>query len=302
MIDINVPVTQESAAALGLFDGVHLGHRKVIEAAVMCRREGLLPCAFTFNSEAFPKKHGRDFRFLYTEEHKKRLLEDAGISAVYTGSFSHIGSMDGESFCRDILCGMLNVKKVFCGGDFRFGRGAAWGFDDLAAFGRKMGFDAVCIPHFCDEEGEVSSTRIRSHLAEGEPEKAASLLGRPYEITGEVVHGKALGRTISFPTINQPYAEGQLVPACGVYLSRITTGENIYYGVTNIGVKPTVTEENIPLAETHLFDFSGDLYGKYCRTELLRFLRPEKKFENITALRQAIALDCEKARLLAESI
>lgn len=302
MINVTKPLSQESAAALGLFDGVHLGHRKVLDAAAKSSADGLLPCAFTFSTETFPKKHGKPFEFLYTDESKQRLLEECGIKAVYSPSFPDICEADGESFCRDILRGMLNVRRVFCGSDFRFGKGAACGFNELSEFGRKMGFEAVLMDCVSLGGSEVSSTRIREYLRTGRPEKAAELLGRPYEISGEIIHGKALGRTISFPTINQSFERNQLVPAKGVYLSEVQTRSGRFYGVTNIGVKPTVSEENIPLAETNIFDFEGDLYGEYCITRLLRFLRPEKKFDNITALMAAISQDCENARRLAETI
>lgn len=302
MINVTKPLLQESAAALGLFDGVHLGHRKVLDAAAKSSAEGLLPCAFTFNTETFPKKHGRPFEFLYTDESKERLLGESGIKAVYSPSFSEICMAGGECFCRDILRGMLNARRVFCGSDFRFGKGAQCGFEELSAFGRKMGFEAVLIDDVNIGGSEVSSTRIREYLRTGRPEMAAELLGRPYEISGEIIHGKALGRTINFPTINQCFKKNQLVPAKGVYLSEIQTGKGLFFGVTNIGVKPTVTNENIPLAETNIFDFEGDLYGEYCITRLLRFLRPERKFENITALTAAISQDCENARRLAEII
>lgn len=303
MINAARPVLQESAAALGLFDGVHLGHRKVLSAAVHCRADGLRPCVFTFNTETFPKKHGREFEYLYTQAHKEHLFEAIGIEEVYAGSFSDIGEMDGESFCRYILRERLNVRKVFCGGDFRFGRDAAWGFSELLKFGQQLGFEAICIEPVCIGGAEVSSTRIREYLRSGDPEKASELLGSCYEIYGEVIYGKALGRTISFPTINQSFQKGQLVPANGVYLSEVITPDGIsHIGVTNIGIKPTVSTENIPLAETHILDFCGDLYGKRCRTRLRRFLRSEKKFENITALQRAIITDTENARRLAESI
>lgn len=302
MITAAGSVSENSAAALGLFDGVHLGHRSILDRAAECRAEGLVPAAFTFNTETFPRKHGHPFEYICTQKRKLSLLEDMGIGLVYSPDFSDIQEMDGERFCREILVGTLHAKKVFCGSDFRFGRMAGWGYKELADFGRKMGFEAVLVDAVMHGGQEVSSTRIRQHLKAGEPEKAASLLGRPYAVTGVVVHGRALGRTIDFPTINQPFHKGQLVPAKGVYLSRVHTSEGTYNGITNIGVKPTVSEENIPLAETYLFDFSGDLYGQDCVTELIRFIRPEQKFENITALRTAIAQDCETARRLAESI
>ncbi len=302
MITVTESLSGRSAAALGLFDGVHLGHRSILEAAVKCRSEGLVPSVFTFNTESFPRKHGHPFEYICTQERKLILLEQCGIEQVYSPDFADIQEMDGETFCREVIVNTLHAEKVFCGSDFRFGRKAVWSFDDLKKFGMEMGFEAVLVDAVMHGGSEVSSTRIREHLKAGEPEKAAELSGRPYAVTGKVLHGKALGRTIDFPTINQPFRKGQLVPRKGVYLSRVHTPEGIYNGITNIGVKPTVSEENIPLAETYLFDFSGDLYGQDCVTELIRFIRPEQKFESITALRTAIAQDCETARRLAESI
>lgn len=300
MINVTKPLLQESAVALGLFDGVHLGHQRVLASAVQCRQEGLLPCAFTFDASAFPKKHGVELEFLYTEDHKQRLFEDMGIEAVLTVNFSDIKEMDGESFCRDILKVKLNAKKVFCGSDFKFGKDAACGFAELALFGKNMGFEAICVESVCIGDLDVSSTRIREYLNTGCPEKAQELLGRPYSVSGIVIHGRALGRTIDFPTINQSFQKGQLVPARGVYLSRVSLPDGRkYFGLTNVGVKPTVSDENLPLAETHILDFKGDLYGQYCTTELLCFIRPEKKFENIKALQTAIMQDIENIRRLA---
>ena len=302
MITAAKSLSENSAAALGLFDGVHLGHRSILERAAESRREGLIPAVFTFNTESFPRKHGHPFEYICTQERKLSILENIGIECIYSPDFADIQEMDGETFCREVLVNTLRAKKVFCGSDFRFGRKAGWNFDSLAQFGKEMGFEAVLVDAVMHGGQEVSSTRIREHLKAGEPEKAACLLGRPYAVTGEVLHGKALGRTIDFPTINQLFKKGQLVPGKGVYLSRVHTSKGTYNGITNIGVKPTVSEENIPLAETYLFDFSGDLYGQDCTAELIRFIRPEQKFESITALRTAIAKDCETARRLAESI
>ncbi len=302
MITVTDSLSGRTAVALGLFDGVHLGHQRILRAAIECRNEGLIPAAFTFETRTFPKKHGKPFEFLATDRQKLILMEEYGIEAVYSPEFSEIQDMDGEQFCRDILAGRLNATKVFCGSDFRFGRKAGWGFRELAEFGREMGFEAILMEAVVYDGKTVSSTRIREHLRAGRPEKAAELLGRPYAVSAKVTHGRALGRTLDFPTINMPFEKGQLVPRFGVYLSRVTVPGGTYYGVTNVGVKPTVSEEEKPLAETYLFDYSGDLYGRECIAELLYFIRPEQKFENITALRTAIEQDCERARVLAESI
>ncbi|MBQ8513915.1 MAG: riboflavin biosynthesis protein RibF [Ruminococcus sp.] len=290
------PLCQESAVALGLFDGVHLGHRRVLAAAAGGREQGLVPCAFTFDTETLPRKHGKPFACLYTQSHKLTLLRECGMEAVYAPSFAALQEMDGAAFCGEILCKKLRAKRVFCGRDFRFGRGAGWGFEELCTFGAEMGFSVHEIEPVLLGGEKVSSTRIRAALKEGQPREAALLLGRPYAVTGAVMHGKALGRTISFPTINQHFVKGQLVPKHGVYISRVHTPLGTFRGLTNVGIKPTVSEEKIPLAETHLLDFQGDLYGAACSTELLEFLRPEQKFESIDALRRAIAQDRERAQ------
>ena len=297
---VTKPLLQDSAVALGLFDGVHLGHRKVLAAAAACKAQGLLPCVFTFDTEGFPRKHGKPFAYLYPQKHKLRLLETCGIEAVCAPDFVRMQEMEGKTFCREILCTLLCAKKTFCGRDFRFGRGAAWGFSDLQEFGAEMGFSVHEIrPEYYFDGEKVSSTKVRAALRDGFPTTAAALLGSPYTITGMVCHGKALGRTIAFPTINQPFGKGQLVPRHGVYLSRVRTPGGVFWGVTNVGIKPTVSEERIPLTETHLLDFAGDLYGAECSTELLDFLRPERKFEDLAALQEAIAADCLAARRLS---
>ncbi len=289
-----------SAVALGLFDGVHLGHRRVLGGAAECKALGLAPAVFTFETESFPRKHGKPFEFLCTDKRKAELLSSCGIEHILSLSFEEIKGMDGDSFCREILLERLHAKKVFCGRDFRFGKNASSGFDELQAAGRRYGFEAILTEAVLYNGENVSSTRIRTALRSGEPETAAELLGRPYAVTGEVVRGKALGRTLDFPTINQPFKKGQLVPKRGVYLSRVENEYGVFFGVTNIGIKPTVTEENIPLSETFIFDFKGDLYGKECVTELLSYIRPEMKFDSITALRSAISADTETALSLAK--
>ncbi|MDO4155499.1 MAG: riboflavin biosynthesis protein RibF [Oscillospiraceae bacterium] len=291
---------QASAVALGLFDGVHIGHRAVLAAAVACKAEGLVPSAFTMQTTSVQLKRGEPLQFLYSDTIKQRLLVESGIQQVVCPMFADIASMDGETFCRTYLQEKMHAKKLFCGKDFRFGKYAAWGVADLQQFGRQMGFTVEVVEAVQQSGDVISSSRIRKMLADGKVEQAADLLGAPYQLEGVIQHGAALGRTLQFPTINLPFAAGQLVPLHGVYRTKVFLKDGSHWdGVTNIGVKPTVSEEQIPIAETHLLGYHGDLYGQPCRIEVLEFLRREQKFASLEQLKAAIANDMEIVRQAA---
>ncbi|HBD71371.1 MAG TPA: riboflavin biosynthesis protein RibF, partial [Ruminococcus sp.] len=167
---------------------------------------------------------------------------------------------------------------------------AAWGVADLAAFGETFGFTVELIDAVEQDGAVISSSRIRQLLLDGKIQQANRLLGAPYQISGIIQHGAALGRTIQFPTINLSFAPEQLVPLYGVYRAKVYLKDgSVWNGVTNIGTKPTVSNACIPVAETHLLGFQGDLYGQFCRIELLDFLRKEQKFSGLDELKAAIA-------------
>ena len=289
---ITAPLAQKSAVALGFFDGVHLGHRAVLGAAARCAAEQeLLACAFTFAADSVPVKQGVPLSYLYTDTQKAELMQDCGIHRVYCPAFSELCGLDGEAFCRQALVELLHAQEVFCGGDFRFGAKAAWNIDSLREFGSQFGFGVHQVaPVLCGGE-KISSTAIRQAIRAGKPEQATNLLGVPYHVSGRVIHGAALGRTKAVPTINIPFAAGQLVPRYGVYVSRTHTPQGSFDSITDIGVKPTVSEAQLPAAETFLLHFSGDLYEQPCRVELLHFLRDEQKFPDVDSLYRQIAQD-----------
>lgn len=283
-----------TAAALGLFDGVHLGHRAVLKAAEEQAANGLMPCVFTFSSLFAEKKGGAGY--IYGDEEKSFLLtEDCGMERVFSHSFGDICGLDGESFAGDILCGEMNAAFVCCGNDFRFGRGASCGIAELRSFGERFGFAVQTVEDVYCGGRRVSSTEIRSMLSEGDIESANAFLGEPYTIMKKVSRGAQLGRSIGFPTANQVFGEGQLVPRYGVYASKARINGKWYPSVTDIGRKPTVDYGGAPLAETYIHGFSGDLYGITLQVELLRFLRPEAKFASVEELRRQIAADAETA-------
>ena len=287
--------TARTAVALGLFDGVHLGHRAVISAAAGQKKNRLVPAVFTFSPESAVYKTDSDSGYIYGIDTKRELLGECGIKTVCVSGFSAIKELSGEEFVRRVLRERLNAAFVSCGRDFRFGRGASCGVDELREFGRKYGFEAEVVSDVRLGESIVSSSAIRRLLKEGSIEKANELLGKPYVISGTVVDGNHIGRTIDFPTINQNFGTGQLVPAYGVYSGNITVDGALYRTVTNIGVKPTIEGERAPLAETHILGFSGDLYGRTVKVRLEGFIRGERRFSSLDELKAQIRADIASA-------
>ncbi len=281
---------KRTAVALGMFDGVHLGHRAVLRAAAEQKKQGLIPCAFTFPPESTANKGAAGF--IYSESEKRLILSsDCGTEQIFSPRFEDICGMDGDAFARDMLRGEMNAAFVCCGRDFRFGRGAAWGVDELSSFGEKYGFSVQTVDDVFCGDVRVSSTAVRRLLAEGELDRANAMLGKPYIIAKEVVRGAQLGRTIGFPTANQLFAEGQLVPKYGVYATRAYVNGKTYPSITDIGMKPTVKYGGAPLAETYIHGFSGDLYGSPLKVELCSFIRPEMKFGSLDELKRQISAD-----------
>ena len=280
-----------TSVALGLFDGVHLGHRAVLKTAAAQKMNGLTPCAFTFPPESTA---GKNAEYIYSDKEKQMLLTSScDIAKIFSPQFSEICMMDGDTFARSILRKELNAVYVACGKDFRFGKDAAWGIDELAGFGRKYGFTVQAVDDVCCGNERVSSTAVRKLLQKGELRRANLFLGEPYMIMKEISSGAQLGRTIGFPTANQLFSKGQLVPAYGVYASRTLYEGKWYPSMTNIGIKPTVSYGGAPLAETYISGFSGDLYGKTVQVVLLDFIRPEKRFSDLDELKQQIRRDVE---------
>ena len=286
---------KRTSAALGLFDGVHQGHRAVLSEALAQKQNGLMPCAFTFLPESAA---GKGCKYIYGAEEKEYIIRElCSIDRIYSHDFSDMCGMDGETFAREILCGEMNAAHVVCGKDFRFGTGASCGVDELEAFGRKYGFTVQTVEDVCLGGERVSSSEIRRLLSAGEVRRANLFLGKPYMIMKEVSEGARLGRTLGFPTANQLFGNGQLVPKFGVYASRTLTDGKWYPSMTNIGVKPTVEYGGSPLAETYIHGFSGDLYGRTLQVVLLEFIRPEKRFASVETLKEQINSDVSAAVL-----
>lgn len=268
------------ACAIGNFDGVHIGHRKLIEAAVdYCRAHSGTKCAvFTFESNTSGAP------FIVSHEEKLKIFAECGAEIAVTVPFDEVRDMSCESFVSDVLVGTLNVACAFCGFNFRFGKMGAGNGETLAALMESHGRSAAILPPVNLDGEPVSSTRIRAALAEGDMALANSLLGRNFGFVSEVLHGKALGATLGFPTANQRIAHGAAVPRHGVYASLCIIDGKKYPAVSNIGVRPSIDSHGETNCETNIIGFSGDLYGREIAVYPLAFIRPERGFSGVAEL------------------
>ncbi len=280
------------ALVLGYFDGVHLGHSALIEKA---RESGAGVAVRMFSSI---NKKAKSLTLL---AEKLRLLELNGVDAVILDDFSVMRGLTGEEYFNQAVL-PLHPAGVFCGYNFTFGRDAACSSFELGRYAEKRGIPFTSLPEFRLDKSTVSATEIRSLLSAGDVEKAAMLSGRYYSAKDIVVHGKELGRTIDFPTVNlRPTAE-KLLPADGIYACLAVFEDNgcraVHGGVCNIGTRPTVNDdERDRTLETFIFDYHGDLYSREVRIIFVKRLRGEVRFPSVEELRQAIAKDAENARL-----
>ena len=284
------PKPAPRAVALGFFDGVHLGHRAVLQE-MLAAAEGLTPAVFTFDT--LPKLQGAGR--LLDEAETDRLLDAMGVAELFEGSFATLSSLSPEEFVQDILVHTLHARVVCCGYNYRFGRGGSGDVTTLKALCAAQGVRVIVVPAVLADSEPVSSTRIRAAVARGDLLEANRLMGHPYTIQSPVMGGRRLGRTLGTPTINQPLAEGLVLPPFGVYASAVEVEGRVTYGVTNIGVKPTVGGTQ-PLAETWIPGFEGDLYGQSIPVRPVAFLRPETTFPTVEALKAQILADGEAAR------
>ena len=269
--------------ALGKFDGIYVGHRKLIDEVIKRKSEELKSAVFTFDKSIL-EFNDPDLLPIMREEERIRLFEKLGIDYMASYTFDdNLMNMTREEFTRDILIGRLSAKVVVIGEDFRFGKGREGSALWLKEMSSEYGIEVVIVPDVTEGEIRVSSSMIREYLSNGDIVKANEMLGRPYSIEGQIIHGRELGRTIGIPTTNVRMPAEQFVPLKGVYVTRNYIEGELVYGVTNIGFKPTVNGHHL-LAETNLFDFSKDVYGREMKIELLEFIRPEKKFGSVMEL------------------
>lgn len=290
-----------ASVAIGNFDGVHLGHQSVIDIARTQGRAISAPLGvLTF--EPHPRNYfapdAPAFRLMSPEARATR-LEKLGVERLYELNFNaSLSALTPQEFAKGVIVEGLGLKHIVVGADFRFGKGRAGTVKDLEAYGREFGFGVTIAPLLEASLGEVSSTSIRTALAEGRPRDAAEQLGHWHRVEGPVIGGEQRGRELGYPTANMSL-DGLHLPKHGVYAVMVDILEGpfagSYHGVASLGVRP-MFGENAPNLETYIFDFSGDLYGVSLSIGLVEFLRPELAFDGLEALITQMDADSVLAR------
>ncbi len=292
-------------AALGNFDGVHLGHQEVLRRAVEeGRRRDMKVVAATFHPH--PRTvlgAGNPPKLLTPVALRCEVLLRYGADEAWVIPFDlDLSRKSPEQFVRDVLVGEVGAEVVVVGANFRFGHRAAGDFQDLLRLMREAGGTAVAVQvRGADMERGISSTRIRALISEGEVTEAAGLLGRPYALRGEVVVGDMRGRTIGFPTANVLPDPDAVIPARGVYAGFVRVGEEDYAACTNVGVAPTFQRAESRV-EAYLLDFEGDLYGRAVDVSFVRRIREERRFSGIDELKGQVQKDVQEARLITDGL
>lgn len=289
---------EPSCVALGNFDGVHVGHRQLIESAVKKAKEkGLASAVFTFSNH--PKSlipGAKPVKNIVYREEKEALIEVLGVDYCFNFAFTkEIMTMPPEAFVKTFLHDMMNAKEVFCGFNYHFGYKGEGDTKMLRILGAKYGFHVNEVKAVSIDGDVVSSTLIRNMIMAGEMEECSKYLGRNYDIGGEVVVGNRLGRTIGFPTSNIMIDESMVTPPNGVYITYCIYNGTKYPSITNVGIKPTIGSFKKNM-ETHIFNFDKELYGKQIKVEFIKKTRDEVKFRNIEELSAQIAKDCNEAK------
>ncbi len=292
-------IPAQTAIAIGYFDGVHRGHAAVIEQAVtVARTVGLQPAVFTFDMQK-KRAAGKGSLDILPRAEKQHRIAAFGIEYYFEPPFSHIADWSGPVFVRDILKQTCGAAALCCGRNFRFGHNRSCDVGDLA---RLCDQNQVAL-HLVDEvmlDGEtISSSRMKLAIEQGDMPAVAAMLGNAYGFCLEVYEEKHLARKLGFPTINQRFPDGIVAPRAGVYYTNAVIDGKRYAAVSNVGVRPTMESEGSVVIETHILDYSGDLYGKTVTVAFVQFLRDEHKFGSSDALQAAVRQDIDRARALA---
>ena len=294
---------KKTVLTLGTFDGVHIGHRKILEKVTQNTdseaREGKYESlVLTFFPHPRMILQGQsDVKLLNTISEKIELLEKIGVQNLVIHPFDEsFSKLTAEEFVKNVLVDRFHIQKIIIGHDHRFGRNRTANIDDLITFGKQYNFEVEQISVQEIKDVSISSTKIRKALTEGNMALANDYLGYDYFLTGTILKGKQLGRTIGFPTANLYIEEDyKLIPRNGAYVVKSIFNQKTVFGMMNIGYNPTLGEGNLSI-EIHYFDFHADLYDQKIAVSLLEYLRPEKKFDSVTLLKEQLEKDMASAR------
>lgn len=297
--------TNKTFVTIGTFDGVHIGHQKVIKDLVRkAKKKNANSVLLTFNPHPrIVLQKDFDIKLINTIDERIKLLEKIGLDILVIHEFSkRFAKKSALDFVRNILVNKLNISKLIIGYDHQFGKNREGNFEQLQEFGHTYGFKVKEIPQQDINNIAVSSTKIRKAIENGEINKANSYLGYNFMLTGEVVKGINLGEKIGFPTANLLIKESyKLIPKTGVYVVKSVIANETVFGMMNIGYRPTVRGKHQTI-EIHFFDFKKDLYGENIQVDVLTFLRDEQKFESVEALKKQLAQDKQKSSAIINGI
>ncbi|HHY46679.1 MAG TPA: bifunctional riboflavin kinase/FAD synthetase [Firmicutes bacterium] len=286
-----------SAVALGMFDGIHLGHKSVLQRLMsISRRQSLLAVVMTFDRHPVSVLTGENVPSIISPQEKIRLIGEFGVDLLIFWPFDMVlANKSCEEFGKEILKETLNARAVVVGYNYTFGAGGRGTPSDLSNMGASLGFKTYVVPPTLVDGRPVASTEIRNLLASGRVREAISFLGRPFSISGRVIAGHGRGRALGFPTANLVIPPGMVQPANGVYTVEVRVGGRMLPGVTNVGFRPTFGEEN-KTVEVHILDSDLDLYGKEITVYFIEKIRDETKFHSPGELARQIASDVMTAR------
>lgn len=310
VIELNDPnhlpqlTDQQYAMAIGFFDGLHKGHQAVIQTAIdEAKALGIQSAVMTFNPHPSHVLGGGKNKVGYITPYKEKVevLTSLGVDTLFIVKFDEVlSSLTPEEFVDRFIRG-LHVKHVVAGFDFTFGKKGAGTMEEMKAL-ENGDYKTTVVNKVADDADKISSTRIRTLLAKGKVEEAASLLGRNFKLSGVVVHGAKDGRKLGFPTANVMPPEHTILPLNGVYAVKFTANGKMYDGVCSIGVKPTFQDDHPVLVEVFVLDFDGDLYDQIVEVEWLHFIREEQKFDSVEALIEQMHRDTKEARVLLAAV
>ena len=291
------PLGVKTAVAIGYFDGFHLGHMTVLRTALAeAEAYSLQPALLSFDMSAL-RAAGKGGADLFPPQRKQQWAEDLGFCHYIEASFGDICDMSAEEFVENVLTHRcLGAAVVVCGDDFRFGKGRSGDVKTLGRLCGPHGIRVIAAPSFALDGEAVSTTRIKKLVEAGDMPAVAKLLGRSYDIYGEVIHGNSMGHRMGFPTANVALPQNTVLPRRGVYLSQTYVDGCWHRSITNIGTRPTVSGQGITV-EPWILDFEGDLYGRKITLEFHYFLRAEMKFPDLTAMQSEIYRNAEQTRI-----
>ncbi len=291
-------IERDTAVAIGKFDGVHLGHRRLLEEILSAKERGLAACIFTFDIPP-ASLFGGDARVLTTNREKQRIFEHMGIDfLVEFPMTAETAATAPNAFIMDYLVSRMNTRFLAAGTDVSFGRRGEGNSSLLKAMANECGYEFKLVDKVRTEDGrEISSTLVKECIEKSDMERVTSLLGEPYSVSGSIVHGNHIGHSLGFPTINIYPDENKLLPAYGVYRGHTVIGEKIYASVSNVGCKPTVSGDNKVGVETYIYDFDADVYGQDAIVSLEHFTRPEQKFASLDELKAQLSRDISQNRV-----